>query len=86
VIKVAHQVSEQPPGAVDHDYYRDQHLLLIRSRRGVALKYYTTTGAGRRGVERPAYVACATCYGRSRRTGPRLAHAREFGGVAISLK
>src|SRR4029453_17654235 len=39
--KVSVMYPKKPGVRFDHDYYRDKHLPLIKSRMGVALKYYT---------------------------------------------
>ena len=41
MIKVSVMYLNNPGVRFDHDYYRDKHLPLIRSRMGAALKYYT---------------------------------------------
>jgi uncharacterized protein (TIGR02118 family) len=41
MIKVSVMCPNTPGARFDHDYYRDKHLPLIKSRMGAALKYYT---------------------------------------------
>ena len=41
MIKVSVMYPNRPGARFDHDYYRDKHLPLIKSRMGAALKYYT---------------------------------------------
>src|SRR5215471_1558821 len=41
MIKVSVMYPNRPGLRFDHDYYRDKHLPLIKSRMGTALKYYT---------------------------------------------
>ena len=41
MIKVSVMYPNGPAAQFDHDYYRDKHLPLIKSRMGAALKYYT---------------------------------------------
>jgi uncharacterized protein (TIGR02118 family) len=40
MIKVSVMYPNSPGARFDHDYYREKHLPLIKSRMGVALKYY----------------------------------------------
>jgi uncharacterized protein (TIGR02118 family) len=40
MIKVSVMYPGRPGARFDHDYYRDKHLPLIKSRMGAALKYY----------------------------------------------
>ena len=41
MIKVSVMYPNSPDARFDHDYYRDKHLPLIKSRMGAGLKYYT---------------------------------------------
>ena len=41
IIKVSVMCPNKPGVRFDHDYYRNKHLPLIKSRMGAALKYYT---------------------------------------------
>src|ERR1700710_1332874 len=41
MIKVSVMYPNKPGARFDHDYYRDQHLPLIKRRMGAGLKYYT---------------------------------------------
>jgi len=41
MIKVSVMYLNNPGVKFDHDYYRNKHLPLIKSRMGAALKYYT---------------------------------------------
>ena len=41
MIKVSVIYPNRPGVRFDHDYYRDKHLPLIKTRMGAALKYYT---------------------------------------------
>ena len=41
MIKVSIMYPSSPGARFDHDYYRDQHLPLIKRRMGAGLKYYT---------------------------------------------
>ena len=41
MIKVSVMYPNKPDVRFDHDYYRDKHLPLIKSRMVAALKYYT---------------------------------------------
>ena len=40
MIRVSVMYPNSPAAQFDHDYYRDKHLPLIKSRMGAALKYY----------------------------------------------
>jgi uncharacterized protein (TIGR02118 family) len=40
MIKVSVMYPNRPATTFDHDYYRNKHLPLIKSRMGAALKYY----------------------------------------------
>lgn len=59
MIKVSVLYPNTPGARFDHDYYRDKHLPLIKSRLGAALKYYTIDKglAGGAPGSPPAYVA-----------------------------
>src|SRR5262245_45107305 len=41
MIKVSVMYPYSPDARFDHDYYREKHLPLIKSRMGAGLKYYT---------------------------------------------
>jgi len=41
MIKVSVMYPNTAEARFDHDYYRDKHMPLIKSRMGAALKYYT---------------------------------------------
>ena len=41
MIKVSVMYPDSPGTRFDHDYYRNKHLPLIKSRMGAGLKYYT---------------------------------------------
>ena len=59
MIKVSVMYPNGPAVRFDHDYYRDKHLPLIKSRMGAALKYYAIDkklAEGASGVP-AAYVA-----------------------------
>lgn len=62
MIKVSVMYPNTPGAPFDHDYYRDRHLPLIKSRMGAALKYYTIDKglAGGAPVPQPRMSACAT--------------------------
>src|SRR5262245_19555892 len=84
MIKVSVMYPNTPGARFDHDYYRDEHLPLIKSRMGAALKYYTidkglTVGAP---GSPPAYVAmchlmCDSVESYESSFGP---HAQEIRG------
>jgi len=59
MIKVSVMYPNKPGVQFDHDYYRDKHLPLIKSRMGAALKYYTIDkGLAGTAADAPAtYVA-----------------------------
>jgi uncharacterized protein (TIGR02118 family) len=59
MIKVSVMYPNSPGVRFDHDYYRDQHLPLIKRRMGPALKYYTIDKgvSAQRPGSPPAYVA-----------------------------
>jgi len=82
MIKVSVMYPNNPGVRFDHDYYRDQHMPLIKRRMGVALKYYTVDkGLGGATSNAPAtYVAerhllCDTLESYESGFGP---HAREI--------
>src|SRR5882672_9561163 len=58
MIKVSVMYPNTPGTRFDHDYYRDKHLPLIKSRMGAALKYYAIDKglAGGAPGAPPAYV------------------------------
>lgn len=64
MIKLSVMYPYQPGARFDHDYYRDQHMPLLKSRMGDYCKYYTVEkGIG--GVEPgspPTYVAMCHVY------------------------
>ena len=41
MIEVSVMYPYSPAARFDHDYYRDRHMPLIKSRMGATLKYYT---------------------------------------------
>ena len=59
MIKVSVMYPTSPSAQFDHDYYRDKHLPLIKSRMGAGLKYYTIDRglAGGAPDTPPAFVA-----------------------------
>src|SRR5215475_2632750 len=58
MIKVSVMYPNKPGVRFDHDYYREKHLPLIKSRMGAALKYYAIDKELTAGVDAPAaYVA-----------------------------
>ena len=59
MIKVSVMYPNKPGVRFDHDYYRDEHLPLIKRRMGAALRYYTVDkGLGGATPNAPAtYVA-----------------------------
>ena len=76
MIKVSVMYPHSPGVRFDHDYYRDKHLPLIKSRMGAALKYYTIDKelSERRRTSRRRTSPCVTCFAiPSRRTSPRMA-------------
>ena len=84
MIKVSVMYPHSPGTRFDHDYYRDKHLPLIKSRMGVALKYYTVDKglAGGAPGASAAYVAmchvlCDSVEAYQSAFGP---HARELEG------
>ena len=84
MIKVSVMYPHSPGVRFDHDYYRDKHLPLIKSRMGAALKYYTIDkelSAAAADVP-PAYVAmchllCDSVEAYQSSYGP---HAQEIRG------
>src|SRR5262249_2382802 len=59
MIKVSVMYPNKPGVRFDHDYYREKHLPLIKSRMGAALKYYAIDKelVGAAGTAPAAYVA-----------------------------
>ncbi len=61
MIKVSVIYPNNPGVQFDHDYYRDKHLPLIKSRMGAGLKYYTIDkglSGGKPGTPAPYVAAC----------------------------
>ena len=61
MIKVSVMYPNTPGARFDHDYYRDKHLPLIKSRMGPALKYYTVDrglGGGKPGAPAQFVAMC----------------------------
>jgi uncharacterized protein (TIGR02118 family) len=61
MIKVSVIYPNNPGVRFDHDYYRDTHLPLIKSRMGAGLKYYTIDkglSGGKPGAPPPYVAAC----------------------------
>ena len=84
MIKVSVVYPNNPAALFNHDYYRDKHLPLIKSRMGAALKYYAIDKGLAGGVpDAPApYVAachllCDSVEAYKSSFGP---HAQEIGG------
>jgi uncharacterized protein (TIGR02118 family) len=84
MIKVSVMYPSRPEARFDHDYYRKTHLPLIKSRMGMALKYYTIDKglADREGKPPGAYVAmchllCDSVQAYHSSFGP---HAQEIDG------
>jgi uncharacterized protein (TIGR02118 family) len=84
MIKVSVMYPNKPSARFDHDYYRTEHLPLIKGRMGAALKYYTIDkGLAHRDGRTPcAYVAmchllCDSVDEYQSSFGP---HAHEIGG------
>lgn len=84
MIKVSVMYLNEPGVRFDHDYYREKHLPLIKSRMGTALKYYTIDkGLSGRAPGAPAtYVAachlmCDSVEAYRASYGP---HAQEISG------
>jgi uncharacterized protein (TIGR02118 family) len=57
MIKVSVMYPNQPGARFDHDYYRNKHLPLIKTRMGAALKYYTIEKGLTTGDVPATYVA-----------------------------
>ena len=84
MIKVSVIYPNSPGVRFDHDYYRDKHLPLIKSRMGAGLKYYTIDkGRAGKTPDAPAtYVAachlmCDSIEAYRSSFGP---HAQEIDG------
>jgi uncharacterized protein (TIGR02118 family) len=84
MIKVSVLYPNSPGVRFDHDYYRDKHLPLIKSRMGAGLMYYTIDKglAGKTPDAPPTYVAACHLICESLATyrasfGP---HAQEIDG------
>ena len=79
MIKVSVMYPHQPGARFDHDYYRDVHMPLAKSRLGAACLYYTVDkglGGGAPGSA-PAYVAmCHFFWTLSTRSRPPSARTR----------
>ena len=61
MIKVSVIYPNNPGVRFDHDYYRDKHLPLIKSRMGAGLKYYTIDkglSGPKPGTPAPYVAAC----------------------------
>ena len=61
MIKVSVMYPNSPGVRFDHDYYRDKHLPLIKSRMGAGLRYYTIDkglAGGTADVPPPCVAAC----------------------------
>jgi len=61
MIKVSVIYANKPGVRFDHDYYREEHLPLIKKRMGAALKYYTIDkglSGGAPGTPAPFVAAC----------------------------
>ena len=61
MIKVSVIYPNSPGVQFDHDYYRDKHLPLIKSRMGAGLKYYTIDkglSGAKPGTPAPYVAAC----------------------------
>ena len=58
MIKVSVMYPNKPGARFDHDYYRDKHMPLVKSRLGDACKYYTIDKglAGGAPGDPPTYV------------------------------
>jgi uncharacterized protein (TIGR02118 family) len=83
MIKASVMYSNGPDVRFDHDYYRTEHLPLIKSRMGTGLRYYTIDKglSGSTGEAPPAYVAmchllCDSLEAYHASYGP---HAQEIG-------
>jgi uncharacterized protein (TIGR02118 family) len=84
MIKVSVMYPNSPGVRFDHDYYREKHLPLIKSRMGAGLKYYTIDkGLAGKMPDAPAtYVAechllCDSIEAYQSSFGP---HAQEING------
>ena len=84
MIKVSVMYPNGPGVRFDHEYYREKHLPLIKSRMGAGLKYYTIDKglSGAKAGASPPYVAMCHLMCDSLETyqaafGP---HAREING------
>ena len=83
MIKVSVMYPSKPGVRFDHDYYRDKHLPLIKSRMGAALQYYAIDKELTAAADAPAaYVAmchllCDSVDEYQSSFGP---HAREIDG------
>jgi uncharacterized protein (TIGR02118 family) len=64
MIKVSVMYPNTPGARFDHDYYRDKHMPLVKSRMGDALKYYTVEKglAGGTPGTPPTYVGMCHFY------------------------
>jgi uncharacterized protein (TIGR02118 family) len=84
MIKVSVMYSNKPGVRFDHDYYRDKHLPLIKSRMGAALNYYTIDKglAGATADAPAAYVAAChlLCDSVERYQSAFDPHAQEIRG------
>jgi uncharacterized protein (TIGR02118 family) len=61
MIKVSVMYPHSPGVRFDHDYYRDKHLPLIKSRMGAGLEYYAIDkglSGGKADVPAPYVAAC----------------------------
>lgn len=61
MIKVSIMYPQSPGTRFDHDYYRENHMPLIKSRMGPGLKYYTVDkglSGGGPGVPAPYAAMC----------------------------
>src|SRR5262245_22777939 len=83
MIKVSVMYLNSPGARFDHDYYRNKHLPLIKSRMGAALKYYTIDkGLSGGGPGTPAtyvgmcHLLCDSVEAYQAAYGP---HAKEIG-------
>lgn len=59
MVKVSVMYPNKPGARFDHDYYRDRHMPLVKSRMGEKCKYYTVDKgiAGDAPGKPPAYIA-----------------------------
>jgi uncharacterized protein (TIGR02118 family) len=62
MIKVSVMYPNEPGVRFDHDYYRTEHLPLIKSRMGAALKYYTIDKALMDGEGKTLGAYVAMCH------------------------